>query len=141
LDAKAAFTLCGAVLPQAAFAEFLRSGAYDQHLRRIRRIFADNIERMTYAIDKYFPPGTRVSRPSGGFVLWLEFPPAVKTRQLFERALDRGICFAPGEVFSPSGRFANCLRISCGHLWDARIERGVAQLGALAAEALARRGK
>jgi DNA-binding transcriptional MocR family regulator len=34
LDAKAAFTLCGSVLPQAAFAEFLGAGAYDQHLRR-----------------------------------------------------------------------------------------------------------
>ena len=141
LDAKAAFTLCGSVLPQAAFAQFLDSGAYDQHLRRIRRIFADNIERMTYAIDKYFPSGTRISRPSGGFVLWIEFPQAVKTRELFKKALDQGICFAPGEVFSASGRFANCLRISCGHLWNARIERGVARLGALAAEALAKSGK
>jgi len=141
LDAKAAFTLCGSVLPQAAFAEFLGSGAYDHHLRRIRRIFADNIERMTHAIDKYFPSGTRVSRPSGGFVLWIEFPPAVKTRELFKKALDQGICFAPGEVFSASGRFANCLRISCGHLWNAKIERGVARLGALAAEALAKSGK
>jgi DNA-binding transcriptional MocR family regulator len=136
LDAKAAFTLCGSVLPQAAFAEFLGSGAYDQHLRRIRRIFADNIERMTRAVDRYFPPGTRISRPSGGFVLWLELPPAVKTRQLFEKALDQGVCFAPGEVFSASGRFSNCIRISCGHTWDGRIERGVARLGALVAEAL-----
>jgi DNA-binding transcriptional MocR family regulator len=137
LDAKAAFTLCGSVLPQAAFAEFLGSGAYDQHLRRIRRVFADNIERMTRTIDRCFPSGTRVSRPAGGFVLWLEFPPAVKARELFRRALDQGICFAPGDVFSTTGRFSNCLRISCGHSWDARIERGAARLGALAAEVLA----
>jgi DNA-binding transcriptional MocR family regulator len=138
LDAKAAFTLCGAVLPQAAFAEFLASGGYDSHLRRVRRVFASNIEMMTRTIDRSFPAGTRVSRPAGGFVLWLELPPQVKTRPLFERALDDGICFAPGEVFSASGRFANCLRLSCGHSWDARIERGVARLGALATEALGR---
>jgi DNA-binding transcriptional MocR family regulator len=137
MDAKAALTLCGSVLPQAAFAEFLASGAYDGHLRRIRRVFADNIERMTRAIDKSFPAGTRVSRPAGGFVLWLELPQPLKTRALFQTALDEGICFAPGEVFSASGRYANCLRLSCGHTWDARIERGVARLGALAAEALA----
>ena len=141
LDAKAAFTLCGSVLPQAAFAEFLGSGGYDQHLRRIRRIFADNIERMTRAIDKHFPSGTRVSRPAGGFVLWLEFPAAMKTRELFKKALDQGVCFAPGDVFSVSGRFSNCLRISCGHSWDARIERGVARLGALATEALVKSSK
>jgi DNA-binding transcriptional MocR family regulator len=138
LDAKAAFTLCGSVLPQAAFAEFLASGGYDGHLRRIRRVFARNIEMMTRAIDRSFPAGTRVSRPAGGFVLWLELPQQVKTRPLFQRALDEGICFAPGEVFSASGRFANCLRLSCGHSWDARIERGVTRLGALVTEAMAR---
>jgi DNA-binding transcriptional MocR family regulator len=136
LDAKAAFTLCGSVLPQAAFAEFLASGGYDNHLRRIRRVFADNIELMTRTIDKSFPAGTRVSRPAGGFVLWLELPQPFKTRALFQTALEEGICFAPGEVFSASGRYANCLRLSCGHSWDARIERGVMRLGALAAEAL-----
>lgn len=138
LDAKAAFTLCGSVLPQAAFAEFLASGAYDGHLRRIRGVFADNIERMSRAIDKSFPAGTRVSRPAGGFVLWLELPQTLKTRVLFQTALDQGICFAPGEVFSASGRYANCLRLSCGHTWDARIERGVMRLGALACDALGR---
>jgi len=138
LDAKAAFTLCGAVLPQAAFAEFLASGGYDGHLRRIRRVFAHNIEMTTRAIDRSFPAGTRVSRPAGGFVLWLELPQAVKTRPLFQQALDEGICFAPGEVFSASGRFANCLRLSCGHSWDERIERGVMRLGALATEAMGR---
>lgn len=138
LEAKAAFTLCGSVLPQVAFAEFLVSGAYDGHLRRIRRVFADNIERMTRAIDRSFPAGTRVSRPAGGFVLWLELPQPLNTRALFQTALDKGICFAPGEVFSASGRYANCLRLSCGHTWGARIERGVARLGALAVEALTR---
>jgi DNA-binding transcriptional MocR family regulator len=96
---------------------------------------------LTRSIDKYFPSGTRVSRPAGGFVLWLEFPAAVKARELFRSALDEGICFAPGDVFSASGRFSNCLRVSCGHSWDARIERGVARLGALAAEALAKSRK
>jgi DNA-binding transcriptional MocR family regulator len=138
LDAKAAFTLCGSVLPQAAFAEFLASGGYDSHLRRIRRIFAHNIERMTRAIDHSFPSATRVSRPAGGFVLWLELPSEVKTRTLFQRALEAGICFAPGEVFSASGRFANCLRLSCGHSWDDRMERGIARLGALVTEAVER---
>ena len=126
------------MLPQAAFAEFLASGGYDSHLRRIRRVFAHNIEKMTRAIDRSFPTATRVSRPAGGFVLWLELPQQVKTRPLFQRALEEGICFAPGEVFSASGRFANCLRLSCGHSWDERIERGIARLGALVTEATGR---
>ena len=132
LDRKFAFTLCGPALPQAAFADFLASGGYDHHLRRMRRSFEDNIARMIHTIERAFPADTRVTRPAGGFVLWLELPKPFDSRQLFDAALSKGICFAPGDVFSPSRRFGNCLRLSCGYDWDARIETAVMKLGALA---------
>ena len=132
LETKFAQTLCGAALPQAALADFLASGGYDSHLRRIRRVFAENIDRMTRAIDRSFPEATRVTRPAGGFVLWLEFPTGFDSRRLFDAALAEGICFAPGDVFSASGRYRNCLRLSCGNDWDQRMEKGVETLGALA---------
>ena len=117
---------------------FPSSGGYDHHLRRIRRTFEHSIEQMTRTIDSSFPTGTRVSRPTGGFVLWLELPRPLRTRELFAAALDKGICFAPGDAFSASNRYANCLRLSCGHPWDSRIERSVITLGALASAALSR---
>jgi DNA-binding transcriptional MocR family regulator len=136
LEAKFALTLCGAALPQAALAEFLSSSGYDSHLRRIRRAFAENIDRMSRAVDRCFPPQTRVTRPAGGFVLWLEVPGHFDSRRLFDMAIARGICFAPGTIFSPSRSHANCLRLSCGHPWNARIEGSIETLGALAAEML-----
>jgi DNA-binding transcriptional MocR family regulator len=132
LEKKSAFSLCGPALPQAALADFLNSGGYDHHLRRLRREFHDNIQQMTRSIEKHFPPGTRVSRPAGGFVLWLELAPAVDTRELFEAALEKGICFAPGDVFSASKRYRNCLRLSCGHSWSPAIENALRLLGAMA---------
>jgi len=139
LDSKLALTLCGPALPQAALGEFLASGGYDSHLRRVRRTFRDNIERMIRTIDRSFPRGTRVSRPEGGFVLWLELPKPVRSRKLFNVALRKGICFIPGDVFSASSRYANCLRVSCGSAWHARIEKGLETLGELACAVLARR--
>jgi DNA-binding transcriptional MocR family regulator len=41
----------------------------------------------------------------------------------------------PGDVFSASGRHANCLRLSCGQGWDRRIEDGLTTIGALAGAA------
>jgi DNA-binding transcriptional MocR family regulator len=139
LDHKFASTLCGPALTQAAFADFLSSGGYDHHLRRIRRAFADNISHMLRAVDRTFPPSTKVSRPAGGFVLWLELRKPVSSRALFDEALHSGICFAPGDVFSASGRYANCLRLSCGHAWDRRLENGVGKLGEIVHAALRRR--
>lgn len=112
------------------------SGGYGNHLRRIRRVFQDNIGQMVRAIDRAFPKGTKVTRPAGGFVLWLELPKPLKSRELFDAALDDRICFAPGDVFSASGRYANCLRLSCGHRWHPRLENGLKTLGKIASAAL-----
>ncbi|WP_088344758.1 MULTISPECIES: PLP-dependent aminotransferase family protein [Rhodomicrobium] len=133
LEAKFAMNICSAALPQAALAEFLASGGYDGHLRRLRRSFAENIDRISRAVDKSFPAETRVTRPAGGFVLWLEMPDGFDSRRLFDLAIARGICFAPGDVFSASKSHAHCLRLSCGHPWDARIEDSIHTLGALTA--------
>ncbi len=138
LENKIAFTLCGPALPQAALADFLSSGGYDSHLRRIRRTFRDNIERMLRAISESFPAGTRVTRPAGGFVLWVELPTSINTLDLFQDAIVHGICFAPGSVFSAGGRYANCMRLSCGHPWDAQIDGSIRALGELASQAAAR---
>ncbi|HXW39650.1 MAG TPA: PLP-dependent aminotransferase family protein [Xanthobacteraceae bacterium] len=137
LDRKLAFTLSGPPLLQVAFAEFLSSGGYDNHLRRIRRVFQDTIGQMSRAVEQSFPQGTKVSRPAGNFVLWLELPKSVRTAVLLEQALESGICFAPGEAFSISGRYGHCLRLSCGHGWNDRIAKGVLKLGKLACAAAA----
>jgi DNA-binding transcriptional MocR family regulator len=135
LEHKLAATFTGPALPQAALAEFLSCGGYDSHLRRIRRVFAEAIARMTRVIEQAFPPGTRVSRPAGGFVLWVELPPEIDTRSLLEAALAHDVCFTPGDVFSAARRYRNCLRLSCGHGWDARIEAGLRLIGELARRA------
>jgi DNA-binding transcriptional MocR family regulator len=136
LEAKFSSTLCGPVLPQLALAEFLASGGYDHHLRRLRRAFADTLRRMLAVVEEAFPAGTKVSQPAGGFVLWLELPKLLDSRTLFAQALDQAICFAPGVVFSASGNYVHCLRLSGGHGWDARIEKGLRTLGAMACTAV-----
>ena len=137
VERKMAFSLCGPLLPQVAFADFLAGGAYDAHLRRMRRAFEDNLARMTRAVEASFPAGTKVSRPAGGFVLWLELPKRFDSRALFDLALEEGICFAPGDVFSASRRYRHCLRLSAGYAWSDRIDAGVRRLGRLAQGLLA----
>jgi DNA-binding transcriptional MocR family regulator len=136
LESKFAATLATPVLTQMALAAFLSTGDYERHLRRMRRAFAQTLDHMTRVIAQAFPPGTKVSRPTGGFVLWVELPGPSDTRALFAQALRKGVCFAPGVVFSGSGKHGHCLRLSGGHGWDARIENGLRMLGALAGKML-----
>lgn len=137
IERKLAFNLCSPVLPQVALADYLASGAYDAHIRRMRRTLEENLVRMTRTIEASFPAGTKVSRPMGGFALWLELPKGFDSRALFDEALEQGICFAPGDVFSAGRRYRNCLRLSAGSAWSDRIENGVRRLGRLAKALLA----
>lgn len=136
---KFAFSVGSPTLPQMAVAEFLASGGYDRHLRRLRSTLRGQVERVREAIADSFPAGTRVSAPAGGFVLWVELPQGADALELQARALAKGIALAPGQIFSARGRFAHCLRLSCGFPWSDRIGQAVATVGELATAQLARR--
>ncbi|WNG31423.1 PLP-dependent aminotransferase family protein [Cystobacter fuscus] len=129
---KFAHSVATPTLPQLAVARFLANGGYDKHLRTLRRRLASQVERMTEAICEHFPEGTRVSRPSGGSLLWVELPPTVDTLVLHARALEAGISIAPGRIFSAQARYTNCIRLNCGQVWSPRIEAAMATLGSLA---------
>lgn len=123
--------------PQLAVAEFLAGGGYAHHLRVIRKAYAAKLARMADAIGRYFPPGTRVTRPAGGFSLWVELPADVDTVDLYAQAESKKITFAPGQIFSTRGEFRNCLRLN-GAFWSEENRWAVELLGKMATELCAK---
>ena len=120
---------------QMALAEFLANGGYDHHLRSIRRIHARNISQMAEAVARYFPDGTCMTHPSGGFILWVEMPTGTDAMTLYHRALEQGISIVPGPLFSLTNKYGNYIRLSAAQ-WDEKIEQGIKTLGKLAHELL-----
>lgn len=129
---KYSHTVSTPTILQMAVAEFLSSGGYDRHLRRLRAQLRHQVGRTREAVASLFPPGTRVSSPAGGFVVWVELPPGVDAYSLQAAALEHRISIAPGPIFSARERFTNCVRLSCGFPWSERTERALATLGQLA---------
>ncbi len=127
--------MANATPTQLALAEYLSDSRYERHLVKVRRAYADNLARVQTAITRYCPAGTRASRPTGGFVLWVELPEGSDTLALYEKALAAGISFTPGRLFSPQEKYANCLRLAAALPWDARVEAALAELGRLAGRA------
>ena len=128
---KLASTIATATPMQYAVAELLANGGYDHHLRKIRREYARRVTEMAQEVGHCFPPGTRVSRPQGGFVLWVECPPAMDTIQLYDLALQAGMTFAPGPIFTAQSRYQNCLRLNAAY-WSSQTEAALKTLGQLA---------
>ncbi|AWC76030.1 PLP-dependent aminotransferase family protein [Serratia marcescens] len=119
-----------ATQPQLAIAEFIRGGHYLQHLRRMRTRYQQNRDRMTDLILKHFPAGTRVSRPRGGFMLWIELDEAFDTLRLNRHLEQQGVQIAVGSIFSAAGKYRNCLRINYAPKLTAEIEQAVQRVGA-----------
>jgi DNA-binding transcriptional MocR family regulator len=127
-------TIAAPTVTHMAVAEFLDAGGYDHHLRHLRRKLAEQVRQFSDAIAEHFPAGTRVSRPQGGLVVWVELPPGTSALDLHARALAQQISIAPGPIFSAKQRFASCIRISCGHPWSDVFARSIRTLGRMAKE-------
>lgn len=97
---KKVLNLATASPTQLAIAEFLTSGGYDRHLRTIRRAYAERVAQLRAAVLRHFPAGTRVTRPDGGYVVWVEMPRQFDSFRLYEQALEAGIGIAPGMLFT-----------------------------------------
>jgi DNA-binding transcriptional MocR family regulator len=115
---KTVTNVSAARLPQLAMAEFLESGGLEKHLKRLRVELWRSVEASRRAVLEHFPAGTRVSRPEGGFVLWIELPDRFDGEHLQRGAAALGIRILAGSVFSANKQFRNCIRISCGHPFE-----------------------
>jgi DNA-binding transcriptional MocR family regulator len=124
-------TIASPSLPQLTIAEFIHSGGYDRYLRTLRSTLFNNVQFYSQAILRYFPEGTKVSRPAGGYVLWVELPERVDCVRLYRAALANGISIVPGSVFSASSRFTHHIRMSCGNPWSPSIDQALIALGKL----------
>lgn len=139
LHQKRMHSITTATLPQLAIEAYLRRGAYERHLRGLRRSLRANMQQLVAGVERSFPAGTRLSRPAGGVALWLELPESVAAMALFEQALAAGIAIAPGPLFAlervPGRDFGHCIRLSCGLNWSAEADAALRRLGELAARA------
>lgn len=119
---------CTAIALQMTVASFLQNGGYDRHLRQLRQAYQFQMAKMIQAICDYFPAETKVTRPSGGHLLWVEIP-GLDSMALYEQAMAQRISIAPGAIFSPSRSCGQCFRLNCSEPWTPRIEQAMKTLG------------
>lgn len=124
-------SITSATLQQAAIANFLATGRYEHHLRKLRQTLHSNSLQFTRAIGDYFPEGTKMSSPKGGFIQWLELDKKIDTYQLYQEAMLHKISIAPGSMFTLQDRYRNCMRLSYGMQWTPHIDRALKKLGGL----------
>lgn len=110
-------------------AKYLQKGGYDKHLRNLRHTLLVNQIKFIDTIQRYFPEGTHLTKPQGGYFLWVKLPDGVNALDVHRNALANGISIAPGPVFSAQREFTDYIRLNYGHIWDENIESSLEKLG------------
>jgi DNA-binding transcriptional MocR family regulator len=132
---KRMHTVSTNTLAQTAVANFLSNGRFELHLRHLRKALHTQSLRYIQAVSEYFPEDTCISRPQGGFTLWIEMSKKINAYKLHKRAVQKhNIGIAPGQIFSSQGLYENCFRLSYGEPWSDKIEDGIKTLGKLVRE-------
>ena len=132
---KVGLSLQTNTLAQLTAADFLSLGGVEHHLRRLRQAFRRQVGDMQHAVARYFPEGTRVSRPAGGHLIWVELPSRTDAFEVARRAFKQRIGVLPGRFFSTGPSYEHCMRINCGAPLTPEREEAVKTLGKLARKA------
>ena len=129
--AKFIGSLGAPTLAQHLVAEWMRSGRYDRHLQRLRHALPGQVAEYRERVLAHFPPGTQVSTPAGGFLLWVRLPQALDPLWLIRAAESVQVGLVPGTAFSMAEPTSAFLRLSAGYRMSPRVERGLRDLGRL----------
>ena len=113
----------------AVAARFVKTGAYDRHLRQLRNKLKNQVSAMSLAVSRYFPKNTQITFPKGGLFLWVVLNPKIDAMEVYKKANAHKISILPGTICSSSDTYQNCLRINCGHPWSDVLEQGIKTLG------------
>lgn len=131
INLKLMHTLSSASPTQAAIGHFFETGRYDLHMRNLRKALYTQCLRYTQAVAEYFPANVKVSRPQGGFVLWIELSKEIDAFEIYKKAMAYNISISPGQIYSTDSRFSNFIRISFGIPYDDEIDKCLRILGGL----------
>jgi len=127
-------SLSASSLCQQVMSSYLEQGHYDKHLRKMVQSFKDNLDGFANLIRMHFPEGTRLSVPTGSFILWLCLPANVSALQLQALAEKESISIVPGDIFTTGNQFSNYIRLNCSLPRDERNKQAIIRLGQLASQ-------
>jgi 2-aminoadipate transaminase len=116
--------------------EVAHGGFLDQHVRTIRRVYRERRDAMLSALEKYFPPEVRWTKPQGGLFLWVVLPEHLDADVVLNSALKEKVAFVPGNSFYADGSGNNTLRLNFSYVKPQGIEEGIRRLGNVLEKAL-----
>lgn len=126
---KQSMDLCTSPVCQSLANEFLKSGKYHTHVKKIIDIYAKKRDAMLAALKKYMPQGVKWTEPEGGLFLWVTVPEYIDcTKTLFPIAIEKNVAYVIGSAFFPDNSGHNTMRLNFSFASFEEIDEGIKRL-------------
>ena len=136
--AKEAGDLHTNIFSQYVIWDYIKNHDLDQHIAKIRTLYRQQAQAMMDAMEQYFPPEVKYSRPEGGMFLWATLPEGVSAMSLFPKALEKKVAFVPGDPFYTDMKNLRTMRLNYTNADCETIREGIRRLGGLLEELIER---
>jgi 2-aminoadipate transaminase len=121
-----------ATLCEVAFRKYLEDADLDSHLKYLKALNRQRREIGRKLIEQYFPEGTIIWIPDGGFLLWVEVPPSIDIEAAYLAALSKNVAFSRGKsFFTIPDANVSAMRINCSRPTTDELVQGLETLGGI----------
>jgi 2-aminoadipate transaminase len=111
-------------------------GVVTAHVATLCSVYGRRRDVMLGALQLHLPTGCTWTKPDGGLFLWVTLPESMDTLELLKAAAQQKVAFVPGAPFWVDSPVKNTMRLNFSNATEARIEEGIARLGAVIRAAL-----
>lgn len=125
-------SIASPLLPQEVVAEFLSCEGLKRHRILMSKKLAANAELYHSALQQALPEGSRMTRPQGGFLLWIELPRGADTTALFHCLTTKRTGLTPGILFGNSRDAKRFFRLSFGTPFSPHVKQAIERIGSAA---------
>lgn len=105
--------------------EFIRSGAYENHVNQIRQNYMEKRDIMHNMLLCHAPEGVVWLKPEGGYYVWCRIPQEVRSSELLMLCLNEGVMFMPGIPFFAFQDGEHYMRLNFTTPTKEQIQKGI----------------
>jgi GntR family transcriptional regulator/MocR family aminotransferase len=124
------------MLEQAALLEFMRSGQFERHIRKMRRLYRSRRDALVGALSSAFGERVEVGVRHGGLNMLITLDVPLSDAELIVRAAEAGVGLRSAAPYYASPPPRPTFLIGFGALPENAIEEGVHRLAGVVAEAI-----
>lgn len=118
------------VLSQMIAYEYVTRYSIDEHIKKLRKSYGEKCALMQECMDKYFPSCVTHTSPEGGIFLFCEMPEQYDSKEILEKAIEKGVAFVPGSTTMIDDRAKySTFRMNYSTATKEQIEYGIKVLG------------